>query len=458
LKLAVLGGGGVRSVFLAKSLLNRAEKLSIDDIVFMDNDKEKLRIYGGLAREVVRRANNKIRFSLTSDGSEAVRDADFVITMLRVGQDEARVLDERIALKYGVLGQETTGAGGFAMAARTIPVLKEYMEQIRLLSKPDAVVFNFTNPSGMITQALRDEGYNNVYGICDAPSEFTKQLARLLKVPLNELSVECFGLNHLSWFRSVKHNGNEMLRELIANPRLYTETDERVFEPKLVKSMDMLLNEYLYFYYYKEKAVQNILHSNKTRGETIKEINDQMFKELSQLDPEKDFEKALRIYLHSHDRRNKSYMSIELDGERDESRNIVTEFSLSEEDDGGYAGVALNLIEALVNGKPCEMVLSVPNMGAVEGLKDDDVVEITCRLSKDGAKPVQIGAVPAMQLQLIRQIKLYEKLSIQAINEKDVDLAVKALMVNPLVNSYPTAQSIINDYMEAHRKYTYGWR
>jgi len=424
----------------------------------MDNNIQKLKLYGGLAKEAAARIDGSIHFSLTNDPVEALRDADFIITTLRVGEDEARILDEKLALQYGVLGQETTGAGGFAMASRSIPALVGYMELVRMYAKPGALVFNFTNPSGIVTQALRDEGYSNVYGICDAPSESIKQVAKIIGASADELSFECFGLNHLSWFRSVKRSGREMLGEIIENPLLYSETDEHIFEPALVRMTGMILNEYLYFYYYKEIAVKNILASGVTRGESIAVINRDMTAELSGLNIKKDFDKALGIYLKYHEKRNKSYMSIESEGKRKEERNTFTEFTLSGDDDGGYAGVALNMIESVVTGKRCQMVLSVPNMGAIDGMDDTDIVEITCDISKDGATPVKMGGIPPMQLQLMKQVKLYEKLAVKAIRERSIDTAVKALMVNPLVNSYSIADKLVRDYTTAHSHYCGQWR
>lgn len=458
MKLAVLGGGGVRSVFLAKSLVNWAERLNIAEIVFMDNDPVKLQVYGELAKRVAGAANPRVDFSLTTDPVKALKDSDFIITTIRAGKDEARILDERIALKHGVLGQETTGAGGFSMALRSVPVLIEYCRMIKEHSRPGARVFNFTNPSGIITQALRDEGFDNVYGICDAPSEFKKQLAKVLGVQNEEISVECFGLNHLSWFRSVKLNGIEKIGELIDNPMLYTKTDERVFEPDLVKAVGMLLNEYLYFYYYRERAVENISLSGKTRGETILEINKEMLGELSGIDYDNNFEAALAAYLGYHDRRNRSYMSIESEGTNKRTRDVTTGINFSDDDDGGYAGVALNFIEAVISGKEKEMVLSVPNNGSIEGMEADDVVEITCRIGKDGASPVKIGKIPDIQMALIKQVKLYERLTVRAIKGKNIHTAIEALMVHPLVNSYSISKKLVSEYLKAHEEYIGQWR
>lgn len=458
MKLTVLGGGGVRSPLLARSIVNRAEQLNIDHIVFMDNDSEKLRIYGGLAKKIAGMIDQNVEFELTVDPVEALKDADFVITTLRVGQDRGRTLDERTALNHGVLGQETTGAGGFAMAMRSIPALKEYSRMVKQYSKPGALIFNFTNPSGLVTQALRDEGFDNVYGICDGPSEFIKELEELLEAKHEDVSVECFGLNHLSWYRSMKVNGKEMIQKLIQNPVLYKKTEMRFFDHELVNSLGMLLNGYLYYYYNREQAVGNITKSGKTRGETIMEINRDMYSELVGLDIDRDFDNAIEIYLKYYDKREKSYMAIESGSERGETKKINLDLGIKGVDDGGYAGVALNFIESCITGKKCEMVLSVPNNGAIEGLADNDVVEITCHIDKNGAVPIKVGKVPELQMNLIRQVKLFERLAVEAIKTRSKETARKALMVHPLVNSYTMAKELVNEYLEAHKEYVGEWK
>jgi len=323
MKLTVLGGGGVRSPFLAGAIVHKANDLDISEIVFMDNDKKKLLIYGGLAREIALRINDKIKFTLTVDPVEALKDADFVITTLRVGQDYGRVLDEKIALKYGTLGQETTGAGGFAMAMRSIPVLKSYCNIALKYAKPGVLIFNFTNPSGLVTQALRDEGFTNVYGICDNPSEFKKEIADMINAEHAELSMECFGLNHLSWFRSIKHNGVEIIHELIDSKDLYEKTEMKYFGKELVKSLGMLPNGYLYYYYFKEEAVNNINKTGKTRGESILDINSDMTNKLSVLSVEKDFKEVMEVYLKSYNARENSYMAIESGTAREKPGSTV---------------------------------------------------------------------------------------------------------------------------------------
>ncbi len=234
MKLTVLGGGGVRSPFLAKSIVANSSRAGLTEIVFMDNNVKKLSIYGKLAQIIASKMDPNLKFSITTDAVEAVKNADFVITTLRVGEDEARTEDENIALDLGLLGQETTGAGGFAMAMRSIPALLDYCKLIERHANKNVLIFNFTNPSGLVTQALRSEGYNNVYGICDGPSTFKNELANLMSVPEDDLSMECFGLNHLSWYRNFKINGENISKELISNERLYSETDMSFFEPELI--------------------------------------------------------------------------------------------------------------------------------------------------------------------------------------------------------------------------------
>ncbi|HYE84160.1 MAG TPA: glycoside hydrolase [Clostridia bacterium] len=458
MKLTLLGGGGVRSPFLAKYIASRAASLDIDHVVFMDNDPDRLRIFGGLSKKVAETVNSKLRFEITTSAVTALEAADFIITSLRVGGEKSRAADERRALEEGVLGQETTGAGGFAMALRSIPVLNEYCRLVKKHSSPDAVILNFTNPSGLVTQALRSEGFDNVYGICDGPGGFFKEVAKLLEAKPSELSVECFGLNHLSWFRNIRLDGKEITGELISDPRLYTETEAKVFDPELLAHLGMIPNAYLYYYYHREQAVCNILKSAKTRGEIIKDINEKMLQALWNMDIEQDFEKMLGIYLTHYSMRESSYMSIEsgkkINGDSEEGAMDIFKAEFGE----GYAGVALDLVEALVTRRKKEVILSVPNMGVIEGLADDDVVEITCIADAKGAKPVSIGKVPELQMSLIRQIKLYERLTVEAIKNKSISTAVDALMIHPLVGSYSIAKRLVQGYIEDYKEYTGTWR
>ncbi|TXI93687.1 MAG: glycoside hydrolase [Neisseriales bacterium] len=452
MKITVLGGGGVRSPFLAKSILSGAHKIGITHVVFMDTNKEKLRTFGKIAQKIAELMNPSIKFEITSDPIAAITNADFVITTLRVGEDKSRVIDERVALDLGVLGQETTGAGGFAMAIRSVPALLEYCSLIKEYAKPNAPIFNFTNPSGIVTQALRDAGYSNVYGICDAPSGFSRQLQNLYGVSEDEISLRCYGLNHLSWFDQVKIKGHDISDNLLNDSRLYQQTEMKLFDPELTKlSGNLLLNEYLYFYYYREKALQSILNAKQTRGENVQAINDATLERLIDFDIDNKIDEAFYIFMDAYLTRENSYMTLEAQTERAITRKTPTlkEF-IAEVDDGGYAGVALRFIRAVATGESTQMVLSIPNADAIDGLLTDDIIEISCIINKDGAHPIKIGTIPELQMNLIRTLKFYERSVVKAILNKDKNEAIRGLMVHPLVNSYSIAKQLVDNYLLAH--------
>lgn len=454
MKLTVIGGGGVRSMFLAKSIAMRASELNIDKLVFMDNNEQKLNIYGNMAKKVANILCPNLDFEITTDAVYAVTDADYVITTIREGGDDMRVRDERIALSYGVLGQETTGAAGLSFAMRSVYVLQGYCELVKKYAKPNCKVFNFTNPAGVVSQTLRDMGYDFTYGICDAPSGMLHSFAKLYGANENDIKGEIFGLNHLSYFTSITINGREIMADLIENPLAYEQTDMRYFEPKLLKERGCILNEYLYYFYYREQAVQNILNAPKTRGEQICEINKAMTEELSRIDVENDFDTAFEIFEHWYGERENNYMA----SETGIKRKNAWHFDIHQKDNGGYAGVALKFIEIMQSGKSDSMILCTANNGAVDGLYDDDIVEITCDITPNGVFPHRFENIDEQNFEIIRRVKMYERLASKAIREKSVKSAVEALTMHPLVNSYSLATKLINDYLELNKDYVKEWK
>ncbi len=454
MKIAVIGGGGVRSMFLAKSIAQKAERLHIDELCFMDNNEKKLKIYGGMAVHVASLLCPALKFTLTTDAVDAVRDADYVITTIRVGEDDMRAKDERIALGKGVLGQETTGAAGFSFAMRSVPALAEYCELIKKYSKRNVKVFNFTNPAGVVSQTLRDMGYDFTYGICDAPSGMLRSFALLYNESPDNISGEVYGLNHLSYFKSIILNGKEIMNELIENDDAYIKTDMRYFSKELLRDRKSVLNEYLYYFYYREQAVENILKAEQTRGEQIRDINKHMTAELSAMDIENDFEGCLKVFERWYGMREGSYMA----SETGVKRTAPWKFDMYEEDDGGYAGVALKFIETAQSGTTGTMIMCIPNNGSINGLRDDDVVEITCDVNADGCTPHYIGDVDEQNLEMIRRVKIYERLSSKAIREKDRAAAVQALTLHPLVNSYSLAKELVDEFIEHNKAYSSDWK
>lgn len=454
MKLTVIGGGGVRSMFLAKSIAQRAAELNINTLVLMDNNRQKLRIYGKMAKRTAYLIEPSLQVLLTTDPIAAIQDADYVITTIREGGDDMRVRDERIALSHGVLGQETTGAAGFSFAMRSVCALRDYCELVRKYAKPGCKVFNFTNPAGVVSQTLRDMGYDFTYGICDAPSGMLRSFAKLYGKDENSAKGEIYGLNHLSYFNSVTIDGKEMLNELIENDRAYTETDMRYFEKKLLRERGAILNEYLYYFYYREKALNNILNAEQTRGEQIADVNRHMTEELSGIDIDNDFDTAFSVFEHWYGIRENNYMASETGVKRQNQWH----FDIHQKDDGGYAGVALKFIEIEQNGRTDSMILCTQNNGAIPFLKDTDIVEITCDIVDGKAIPHHFPVTDEQNNELIRRVKMYERLASEAIRTGSRQKAVEALTLHPLVNSYSLASALIDEYLDLNSEYTQDWK
>ncbi|XEC93987.1 glycoside hydrolase [Paenibacillus tarimensis] len=454
-KLTLIGGGGVRAVLFTKSLTLKAEQTGITTLVLQDSDEEQLEIIGKLCRIVVERSGIDLRLETTSDSREALKDADYIVTTIRVGKEPSRCTDEQIALNCGVIGQETTGPAGFSMAVRTIPVLMHYCKLAKELA-PQAWIFNFSNPSGLVTQALRSAGYDRVIGICDTPSHTKLRLAEALGAHPKELYVEFFGLNHLSWMSKVVYKGEDRLEQLKNDESLLSRIDElKMFDSGLLRTLPYLPNEYLYYYYHREIALDNIVKSGLTRGQMIAQNNKEMLAALKEIDIEACPDQAVQTYLYYTQKREASYMAIETDSG---SKPLPAPGELQLPESLGYAGVMLDFVESLQTGAQNDIVLSVPNAGSIAGFEDEDVVEVSCRITEQGAEPVKIGAVPENMYLLMKSVKRFERLTVEAVRHQSKELAVEALMIHPLVGSYSLAKRLVNDYTNAYREHLGDWK
>lgn len=441
-------------MFLSKSIANRAKELNITELVFMDNNPEKLNIYGKMAHEVAKRLAPEMNFTLTGDGVEAISGADYVITTIRAGGDKMRCRDERIALDMGYLGQETTGAAGFSFAMRSIPDLAQYCELVKKYAKPHCKVFNFTNPAGVVSQTLRDMGYDFTFGICDAPSGMVRSFEEFLGLPLGSTQSFCYGLNHLSFFNEIISNGENVVPKLLQSDEAYKKTDLRYFKKEDLLKKQFIPNEYLYYFYEPQKSVQNILNAPETRGEQIERINREMTKALKSIDVEKNFEKALEIFEHYYGMRESSYMA----SETGEKRDKQYKFDIYSEDDGGYAGVALGIIDALENNTGKPFIACVPNKNkAIDFLLETDTVEISCKIENGEAVPIAPRTVSEENKELISAVKEYERLSSRAIRLHEKSAAIDALTVHPLVNNKKAAEQLVNSYGELNKDYFGEW-
>ena len=460
MKLTLIGGGGVRAPLFVGSALRRAEKSGLTEICLQDINERKLELFGRLSQELARRMKSPVKITMAADAERALEGASYVVTTVRPGNEDGRIKDERIALSHGVLGQETTGPGGFAMALRSIPIILKYAEILKKVS-PDAWLFNFTNPAGLVAQALQDEGYHRTIGICDGANGAQEALARWHKVAQNDVQTEVYGLNHLSFTRSAKINGKEVLQPLLDDDAFIAATSQRMFDPKLIRRQRNWINEYLYYFFYAEKAVEALQQDTRTRGEEVKDLNETLIATLEALDVERSPDKALAAYYAYERRRNATYMHYALADapSMEDADKLIDSIAHGEngEEGEGYAGVALNLVDAFQTGKPCYSGLNVRNEGAIDGLRADDVVEVSCVVDKSGIKPLKIGPMPEPQAQLVLNVKRYERLAVRAIRERSRDLAVEALMAHPLVLSYSRAVPLVNEYLAAHAPYAGDW-
>jgi 6-phospho-beta-glucosidase len=467
LKLTLIGGGSVRTYYFVESLLKYCERLHITKLSVMDTDPRKLKYFGALAMYLAARAPVSPEIELTADLKQAVLDADFIVTTIRAGNDEARCQDERIALSHGLIGQETTGAGGFSYAMRSIPAMLNICEAARKYANPGAVVFNFTNPSGLVTQAMRDAGYR-VIGICDNATGIKMDLAKALGIGGGEMFVRVYGLNHLSWADRVEIGGKNILPELMANESFIEAFHPfAYFDRGLIRQLGKIPNGYLYYYYHRERALENMQKSPETRGEAILRINREMLAAFDKLDVETQLPQMEETFRHYMGLREGSYMRLETGGGLHNTMSLdvnalgIPQLRIkggSPEIYEGYAGVAFNCIQSMVENKPIDLALNVPNNGAIPGLEDGDVVEVTCMVDKNGVKPVHIGEIPEDELNLIRLIKRYEKLSVLAAQERSISLAAQALMQHPLVASYSLAKKLAVRYAAVNEPYTGAWR
>ncbi len=458
MKLTLIGGGGVRSPLFVMTLLRWQKRIGITELCLMDIDSHKLELFGSLCRELVHRAGDPLRVTTTTDARLALTGADHVVTTIRVSFEQGRATDERIALQHGVLGQETTGPGGFAMALRSIPVILDYAKLLSELS-PNAWMYNFTNPAGLVTQSLRDAGYERTIGICDGANGGQAAIAAWAGVEHSRIRAEVFGLNHLSWCRSAWLDGIDLMPKAIADDRFVREM-QSLFEPALVRQVGMHINEYLYYYYYAEKALAAINGEGMTRGEEIVELNHRLINQLEEIGGERHPEQALRAFFGYEKRRSATYMHYAYGGPsiKEANRKYAFDADIPSEAGEGYAGVALSLIEAMEKDKPLYTALNVPNCSSITGMAEDDVVEISCRLDARGVHVQPIGEIPAPQLALMKTVKLYERLTVQAIRQHSIELAIQALMVHPLVLSYSRAKSLVHAYLQAHAAYAGEWR
>jgi 6-phospho-beta-glucosidase len=423
-KIAVIGGGGVRTPLLVNGLTQ--SDLPIDEIALFDIDRARLDAIGAVARGFSRAA----RVSTCAASAEAICGADYVFTSIRVGGIEQRARDEAVSLRHGVLGQETIGPAGFAMAVRTIPRLVRYAREIEQLA-PNAWVINFTNPVGPVTQALFARTRAKVIGICDTPTELFEDVAHALGVPSAECHFDYFGLNHLGWLREVYHRGKPLLTGLWGDhERLRAIYRAPLFDPEYLAELRLLPTEYVYYYVRAKQAADNMQRAGRTRGQVIAALNDRLFRDLAALgtDPaaaDTRAADAVATYERYLAERNAGYLQIE-------SGSPVAFAASPWAALSGYDKIALAVVRAIHFNTGAVIPLNVRNDGNLP-LAPGDSVEVPCVVNVAGAWPVHVPPPPPRIAEFIQRVKTYERLTIEAAVAQTAEAAVNALAANPLV-------------------------
>ncbi|HWF47843.1 MAG TPA: 6-phospho-beta-glucosidase [Bryobacteraceae bacterium] len=444
-KVTIIGGGGVRTPLVIYGLAQA--QLGVDEVVLFDIDQERTETVARLGNEVLRGFGQPFQIRTSTDLNEAAAGAQFVLNSVRAGGMAARARDERMAIENGLAGQETTGPGGAAMALRTLPVTLGHAKIIEQVA-PDAWFINFTNPAGLITQALTQNTRLRVIGICDTPMELFHRVAEAMGEPLQDMVFDYAGLNHLGWVRRVFVRGEDVMERLLQDTDLLRQLyPSDLFDPQLIRTLRLIPTEYLFFYYSQRRAYRNQVRAGATRGEELQKLNESLFRQLAT----EESAQGLRTYRNYLARRNASYMKLEGQG--------GSAFSTPQHEEDpfetatGYHRIALDVMHGLTSKEEKEVVVNVTNNGAIEDLECDDVVEVPCNLNQDGPRPRKTGKLPDSVRGLVLSVKAYERTIVRAALSGSAATAQLALLEYPIIGQWEIAKDIIGKLTEADPQY-----
>jgi 6-phospho-beta-glucosidase len=415
-KVAVVGGGSTYTPELVDSLCDHEDRMVVDQLVLLDPDLERVGVVGGLARRMLTRRGWAGELVTTDDRHEALDGADFVIVQLRVGGQAARHVDETLPVGFGCLGQETTGPGGLAKALRTVPLVLEIAEETATRGAPGAWVVDFTNPVGIVTQALLDQGHRAL-GLCNVAIHVQRRIGHYLEVDPDRVEIEHVGLNHLTWVRSARVDGVDRLPELFDrfSPELELESGS---PPGLLRLLGALPSYYLHYYYcLSQDVAEQSSEGWRSRADVVAELEAELLAQYR--DPSLDTKPT----------------------------------KLSHRGGAFYSEAAVRLIASLHAGTGDVQVVDVRNEGAVPGLPDDAVVEVPCTVDHEGAHPLPQRTLPPEMAGLVAHCKAYERLAVQAALSGSRDVMIRALVANPLVGQYPLAERLADALLAANRTF-----
>ena len=428
IKIVTIGGGSSYTPELVEGFIKRYNELPVRELWLVDVEagKHKLEIVGELAKRMVEKAGVPMEIHLTLDRREALKDADFVTTQLRVGLLDARIKDERIPLSHGLIGQETNGAGGMFKALRTIPVILDIDKDMAELC-PNAFLINFTNPAGMVTEALLRYGKNKrVIGLCNVPINMEKAAANMLGVDHSRIRMDFVGLNHMVYGKKIFLDGSDVTNQVvdaIADGKMgaiVKNIKDFEWDADFIKSLGMMPCPYHKYYYETQEMLESELKEfakGETRAEVVKRLEDDLFKLYD--DPNLDIKPP----------------------------------QLEKRGGALYSDAACRLINSIYNGKGDIQPVDCRNNGAIEGLDDDSAVEVSCVITKEGPRPLAMGKLPLQVTGLVQEIKNFEKLVIEAAVTGDYHTALMAMSMNPLVPSDKMVKILLDELLVAHKDY-----
>lgn len=428
IKIVTIGGGSSYTPELVEGFIKRYNELPVRELWLVDVEagKHKLEIVGELAKRMVEKAGVPMEIHLTLDRREALKDADFVTTQLRVGLLDARIKDERIPLSHGLIGQETNGAGGMFKALRTIPVILDIDKDMAELC-PNAFLINFTNPAGMVTEALLRYGKNKrVIGLCNVPINMEKAAANMLGVDHSRIRMDFVGLNHMVYGEKIFLDGSDVTNQVvdaIADGKMgaiVKNIKDFEWDADFIKSLGMMPCPYHKYYYETQEMLESELKEfakGETRAEVVKRLEDDLFKLYD--DPNLDIKPP----------------------------------QLEKRGGALYSDAACRLINSIYNDKGDIQPVDCRNNGAIEGLDDDSAVEVSCVITKEGPRPLAMGKLPLQVTGLVQEIKNFEKLVIEAAVTGDYHTALMAMSMNPLVPSDKMAKILLDELLVAHKDY-----
>lgn len=415
MKIAVIGGGSTYSPELVEGLIEHADELRLSSLYLCDIDERRLDIVGSLVKRMVREAGAPFEVVLTDERKQAISGADFVLVQLRVGGQQARHVDTVLCLEENIIGQETTGPAGFAKAMRTIPVVLDICAEMRE-SAPDAWLINFTNPAGIVTEAILKYGGVKAIGLCNVPIGLQVKIAEQFDATYADVDLDYVGLNHLAWVRQIWVKGKDVSDDVLPHkPEAGQNVPELEYDDDFLAALNMIPNYYLNYFYLTDETVADLKAKDKTRAEEVMAIEETLLEKYT--DPD------LREKPKELEKRGGAH----------------------------YSTVAVSLIKAIATNSGARHIVNVQNNGALPELPSDAVIEVTASVDGHGAHPFAIGSLEPEIRGLIQHVKAYEELTVEAAVHNDYEKALLALVNNPLVDSIHKAKRLLERFVEEHK-------